>query len=239
MEKYNVIICLTFHEGNALDDTIKNFLHYMPNSYIIVNNNSGADLDYLNRDCVHILKNSFKIDYWGTMIPIHINMADYIKEHKITSDYVLMLSSNQLFIRKGFYDFMKNYKGGYFCREIPGMASPSKLIDGKDIRYQSNHDGMFFLYQDFLDMINFFEEEYRNKRKIGHDEEFLYITYLLKKYKENQFAEFSTYNCWTWQPRMDLELLEDCKKKNMYIVKRVIRDMGDDVRTHIREMDRY
>lgn len=249
MERYNTIICLTCHENKeVLIDTIKNFQHYMPNSLVLINNGIGADLSYLNNHNVYVLENSLSIQGMYHMIPIHIRMADYIKSKNIESDYVLMLSSNQLFIKHNFYNFMKQYKAGYYARKHdqfrPTLNSPAdKLFDEKYFKYQSNHDGMFFLYQDFINMMNLFEN-YRNEQGNGHHEEFLYIAYLLTLYQEEQMAEFSTYNCWpikfnAWQPRMDMELIKECVCKNMYIAKRVKRDINDDVRIYIRDMEKY
>lgn len=246
MEKYKVIICLTYHESpECIADTVKNFQHYMPDSFIIINNGPGTDLTYLNSDHVHVLEKSFTIKYYQTMIPIHIVMTDYIKEKNIQSDYVLLMSSNQLFIKHNFYDFMKQYKAGYFkrehvCSSLQHTLSNEYLcIIGKDyFKYQSNHDGMFFLYDDFLKMIEFFEK-YRGVIEHGHQEEFLYIAYLLRLYREDEMAEFSTYNCWTWEGKMNIDMIKNCMCKEMYIAKRILRDINDEGRKYIREMDPY
>jgi len=241
---YPVIILLTFSENpEALKDTIDNFKFFMPGALIVVNNGPGGDLG-IDDERVHILQNSYRIEYFETMTPIHLVMKDYLVANNITSDYILMMSSNQLFLRHGFEDFIRRYKGGFYRRELAGTYKSScehtdackHVMDalGPDkFKYCSNHDGMFFLYKDFIDMLSLCEG-YRDTHIKPHNEEFIYVAYLISLYAEEELGEFEQYNGWTWEPHASFEFYKKCLSEEKYMMKRVRRDMVDNVRRSIK-----
>lgn len=262
---YDVIILLTFHEAkDCLIDNIKNFKRYMPNALIVINNGLASWNEPLseltNEKNVLVSTKSMTKQSWN-MIPIHISMLNFLKEQKITSDYVLPLASNQLFIKDGFYSFMKKYEGGIHEQTLhDGLLVEAlkkadshnkfalrKYVDmiGKEhFKYHSNHDSMFFLYEDFVEMIEMFNDyEYDPNNSMNYpypdmEEEYLYAAFLLRK--KRNIAWFKEYSYWNHSKSYrDMEELELCLQKDFYIMKRIKREYDDPVRVRIRELGNY
>lgn len=229
----------------------------MPSSLILINDSTGVfrdDINYFSGDeDVIITDNS--IDRKGmNMIPTHIAFYDFIKRNQLISKYILMMASNQLFIKDGFNEYMKQYNGGYYERWLPrglieGEAEKSKTLKkyvdiiGIDyFNYHSNHDSMFFLYDDFIEMIELFDD-YRTTTDLSDfhiHEEFLYAAYLTKKRDTETLTQFQNYSYWNWSKAYrDMDNLKECFNKNLYIIKRVQRIYDDPVRAEIRRLGGY
>jgi hypothetical protein len=254
----DVIILLTCHEDTkCVIDNVNNYKRYMPGCMILINDSTGIFRDdkqcFSSYEDVIIIDNS--MDRKGmNMIPTHIAFCDFMKKNNLTSKYVLMMASNQLFIKDGFLDYMKQYNGSYYERGLPrglteGEASKSKilkkfvdLIGIEHFKYHSNHDGMFFLYEDFIEMMDFLDE-YRHitdHADFNVQEEFLYATFLVKKRDEKTLAQFKDYSYWSWNKAYrDLDDLNECFDRGLYMVKRVQRVYDDPVRSEIRRLGKY
>ena len=118
--KYKTLILLTCHESrDCVHDTIFNIQKFNEDTCIVVNNGiHNDDLVDLKNEHVHIVNREIPKQWIWSLIPYHIEMWDYILENDIQAEYVLMLSSNQSFVKHGFYDFVKNYKAGYWPRQL-------------------------------------------------------------------------------------------------------------------------
>ena len=229
----------------------------MPGCLILINDSAGIfrnDLEcFSSYEDVIITDNS--MDRKGmNMIPTHVAFCDFMKRKGLTSKYVLMMASNQLFIKEGFLDYMKQYNGGYYERHLPlglieGEASKSKILKRfvdiigiEHFKYHSNHDSMFFLYEDFIEMMTLLDD-YRNISEMSDfniQEEFLYAAYLIKKRDEATLAQFKDYSYWNWHKGYrDLDDLKECFSRDLYIVKRVQRVYDDPVRSEIRRLGKY
>jgi len=253
MEKYKLIVMLTCHENKeSLKDSIENILKFNENVCILVNDGTNENLEDLNNENVHIIKRKVPFSRFDTMVPLHIELKDYMIEKNIISDYVVLLSSNQLFIKKHLYDFIRSFDASYFEREMDSGCITQLLRHeafkkcynelGKDnFKYQSNHDGMFFTYEIFNNMMNFFDG-FRGLKIDFHGEEFLYVAYLMKNMSIEKLAKFEKYNYWQpeWRRTLDpikLDELKRCIENNYYIIKRVSRDINNEVRKFVREME--
>lgn len=258
MKTTDVIIFLTFHESKeCLFDNIKNFKRYMPNSVIVVNNGLYEIKETLpeleNEENVILVQRKAKF-HAHNMIPIHIEMFKSIK-NKLKSRYILTLASNQLFVKENFYDYMKNYPGGVYQNPLHKghledamsksgiLARHVNMIGMDHFVYYTNHDSMFFLYEDFMEMMDLFSEYDTDaiyEETIGLDEEFLYAAFLVKKYGAEALAKFENYSYWKftdgWSAMKDLPV---CLNENFYIIKRVHRVYDDPLRIAIREMGQY
>lgn len=248
---YSSIIFLTYNETpEILEDTIKNLHHFTSNTFIIVNNGTDVDLDHFNSNNVHILKHSFKLShYHDTKIPQHILMKDYLIENNIFAEYIFLIANNQLFIKHGFEDFTKSYTAGFFDRPfdlahmdflntVPIFMKYMNMLGSDKFIYHSNHDGMFFRYDDFINMMCFFDD-YRDQIVPMCNEEFLYIAYLMTFFNESEFARFSQYNGWTWENNATLEFYDQCENSNLYLIKRVGYELKNNIRHFIKLKNGY
>jgi hypothetical protein len=100
---------------------------------------------------------------------------------------------------------------------------------------------MFFKYEIFYAMMNFFNEFYDvndETSKLSHLEEYLYPAFLLKTLKIADLCPFSKYNYWPKEFHQSIGILElkEALNKNFYIVKKVERIYNDPVRTFIRNI---
>ena len=252
MEKFKLIILINCHENKeSIKDGIDNIFKFNPETCVILNDGTKENLDELKRENVFVVKRKVGYDRFDTMVPLHIELKDCMVENELTSEYVLMQATNQLFVKKGFYDYIKKYKGSYYGRKIDERCIVNlkhnhifkKYYDEltrENFKYQSNHDGMFFTYHDFMSMMDYFEN-FRGQKLHFHAEEFLYVAYLLKNIGMENLVEFDKYNY--WQPdwgrnlsSMSVDEVEKAKNDGKFLVKRISRDMNDPARKHIREM---
>lgn len=253
MEKFKLIVLLTCHENkDSLIDTIQNILKFNNDCCIVVNNGITENMDDVQKSNVHFITRKVQFARFDTMIPLHIELKDYLLEKNLVSDYIVLLSSNQLFVKHNLYDFMKNFSASYFNREVDtGCIRELEKHEvfkkcredlGRDnFKYQSNHDGMFFTYKIFMDMMNYFDS-FRGTKIDFHGEEFLYSAYLFKNVSVDKLIKFEDYNYWqpTWRQNLapiNLDELKNVLEKKSYIMKRVSKDLNDDVRKYVREME--
>lgn len=248
MGKFKTLVLMTFHENKeCLRDNIQNVINYCDHPCIIINDGSTESLDDLKSDIVHIIKRKNKMNYYDTMIPIHLEMWDYIVENNIISEYVLFMASNQLLIKFGFFDYMKKYRCGFGRRilinnHLNEYARYKEFkfyyndIGESYFKYQSNHDGIFATYDLCNDMLNYLYK-YKNTITRPHHEEFLYPAYLLKHSDGQNIADFSEYNYIDLSKKqLTLADLKVCVDNQYYIVKRISRNsINDEVRKYIRE----
>lgn len=250
---YDLIVLICFHENKeCLLDQILNIKKFNgKNVAIIVSNGSNENLDDIKtQTSVFVIDRKQQMsERFGTIIPLHLELFDFIKEFEITATHILLLASNQLFVRHGFYGFMKQFDFGYCGREVPDtnyfgfwLENPrnptfNKLMEKIGAEFftlQSNHDGMFFKFEIFKDMIEYFEP-YRNTCEPHHHEEFMYISYLNKFYDKSNAVEFSSYNCFNMVD-LDEERVKNAINSNQFIVKRIPRDINNPTRIYIRNL---
>jgi hypothetical protein len=247
---YDLVVLITFHENKeCLLDLILNIKKFnKENVAIIISNGSTENLDDIKtQNSVFIVdRKQQMVEKFGTIIPLHLELFDFIKESEITATHILLLASNQLFVRHGFYKFMKKFDFGYYEREIPkqnylsfweGSPMFQKFIEKIGAEFftlQSNHDGMFFRFDIFKDMMEYFES-YRNTCSLHHHEEFMYISYLNKFHDKSKSVEFNTYNCFN-MVELDEERVRNAINSNQFIVKRIPRDINNPTRIYIKNL---
>lgn len=251
MKKYEILILLTFHEDiPSLEDNIRNFRRYMPKSLILIHNSRLLPVQHLQDDFVRVLDNSLISGGIG-MIPLHQRFLDYIRKNEIECDYVLFMSSNQLFIRDGFDDFIRQYDVGTADRYLYpeelklkmtyGYTFP-KFIDvfGKEnFDRISNHDSMFFRWNNFVELMEILDI-YRTDVRMMHDEEFLYSAYVRKTFKDSsRVAVFDQYSYWDWSGERSAEDLEKALQRGHYVVKKVPRNYNTPFRVLMRQLGGY
>ena len=214
--KYKNLILLNCHNAkDCLIDLIENIFKFNEDVCIVINNGIPDDnLDDIKNEHIHVIPRNNSYDYsshFFSRIPLHIDCWDYVVSNNIESEYVTIPSTNQLFIKSGFYDFMKNYQASYFGRIFHThyvnelyYKFPEDLVNNyfkkyfddlgsSSFLYHSNHDSMFFTFDIFSNMMKYFED-YKGQFVLYSSEEFLYPAYLVKNVPNEQLAEFSKYN---------------------------------------------
>lgn len=254
MEKYKIIVLLTCHENkDVVKDVIDNVFKFNDNACVIVNNGSSENMDDFNQPNVHIINrkplNGGLFERFDTMVPLHLDMYECMLANNIQSDYVILLSSNQLFINRGLHEFMSDYDGSYYHRGVDGgcisylrnhaaFARYYNEMSPMAFQYQSNHDGMFFKYDIFMSMMEYLKD-FKSVKLTHHAEEFLYSAYLVKN--QCKLVQFGEYNYWqtTWREShtgIGVDEVQKCIDGGYYLVKRVTRELNDPARTYIRSI---
>lgn len=257
MEKFNIIALITFHENiESLDDQVENFFKFNENSCVIINSGYDGDIESFKekwKNCnLYIFNREIQHEYHDSLIPLHLECFNLIEDEQLQSDYVLLLSSNQLFIRPNVFNLMKKYTASYFYRFITEKntmwMNSSKnfqrfknILNPSNFMFQSNHDGMFFKYDVFNQMMRFFSDYYDIDDKTSkgcHLEEYLYSAYLLNNFKISDLCPYSKYNFWpkNWDQSIGILELKEAFNENLYIVKKVERKYDDPVRKMIRNL---
>ncbi len=249
---YDMILLVTFHENvDCFIDFIENIKKFNKHETIaiIVSNGSEHSLDLDSDKDIYVIQRFPKNkSRYLTMIPVHIQLWDFVKENSLKSSYVLLLSSNQMFINHGFYPFIQreNYDAGYFKRPYSGINYKQELflkyynmIGPEHFTHQSNHDGMYFKYDIFNNMMDFFHE-YKNKIEDVHQEEYLYYAYLSKH--NYRLMEFSEYNHFCKSKEGDfieckVDDIKDAKEKGIFIIKRIPRIINHPSRLYIKTLE--
>jgi hypothetical protein len=262
MENYQILVLLTCHENkDSIKDTVDNIFKFNEHVCVVINDGTSEGLDDLVREHVHIVKRkiltkdishndvSVSFERFDTMVPLHLDLKDYIVENKLSSEYVLLMSSNQLFINRGLFNFMKDYDASFFDRPVDNGCINSLMANkffskyyeelGKDnFIHQSNHDGMFFKYDIFVEMMDYLVD-IQNSKIHNHAEEFLYVAYLKKHNKT--LAEYGKYNYWqgSWRHNIipiNVEEIKSCIDRGFFLAKRISRNFNDPTRSYIKEL---
>lgn len=256
---YKTLILLTCHESKeCLKDTILNYIKFNKDVCIVVNNGIHNDnLDELKSEHVHIVNRKIKKEWLWSLIPYHIELWDYIVENNIQAEYVITLSSNQSFVKHGLYELMKKYRAGYWARylevdnirdfhcncyqnsamnyDITFCKNILNDLGKENFIHQSNHDGMFYAWDVYSDMMKYFEN-HRGMPIQHHSEEFFYVAYLIKHISKNEMAEYSIYNYHHSDYLTPTQIENIIKQDDKYIVKRITRSYDDPGRTYIRSL---
>lgn len=254
--EYKILFLITFHESKeCLQDMIANIKKFN-SKYpvgIIVSNGTDIDISDIETKDIFVIKRGIETARnFPTLVPIHIEMWDYVVDNDIMCEYVMLLASNQLFINHNVYDLIKDFDSSYYDRgrneDLSFWKGSSVFseyctkIGEENIKYQSNHDGMFFKTNIFDDMMNYFCE-YRGLCEPNHQEEFLYASYV-SKFHCPKLLSFSEYNYFSadicgknlYFSHLDIEKVNCAKEKNMFLVKRIDRNINDETRVYIRNL---
>lgn len=265
MEKYKLIALLTcYGNKDSVQDNINNIKKFNDDVCIIINDGTPGGLEDLASDGVYIVKRKpflrdinnnpivSTFEKFDTIIPLHIDLCDFILENNLVSDHIVLLSSNQLFIDHGFSKLITEYDASYYERDIDTGCIPPLLTNNiftayfndlgmKNFKVQSNHDGMFFKYDIFMNMIRYYEH-FRNLKLFFHAEEFLYPAFLFKSVEPQRMVTFEKYNYWrpNWrftEENITVDDVKEGRKNGLLLVKRVPNDYNDDVRKYLREVN--
>jgi hypothetical protein len=256
---YKTLILLTCHESvECVDDLIDNIFKFNRDVCIVINDG----FDYLNKkestlDHVYIVKRQTERHWGSSIITTHVETWDYILEKNIQAEYVITLSSNQCFIRHNYYDFIKNYKASSrYQREFnPPFSTLEQIqcictngfcqeylndIGTEYFQSQTNHDGMFYQWDIFANMMKYFEKH--RGIFINHmSDEYFYAAYLHKHVKDGLIRfSHNHHNYWSRNPEGTIALIpeiQEARELGVYLIKRIPREYNHPSRCYIRSLD--
>lgn len=270
----DIVFSIPIHERlEVVVDQIINFRHFNPNCGFIFHFSQNFDYEKsgLTRiqfeeivskiGNIYINPNSLRTGL-SDIIQAHLSNYQYIKD-KIQYEYFVMSASNELFIKSGFGQFIKDYDCGVEQLDVTDWTNNSHFSqDAKndkftqDILKYLNYDRIIFshiegqyykkdLFNTIYTAINA-NYDYKSANKFYPREEYYFSTvigYLKQMKQELKIGPVITYNAyhfdhlWDAKPSEINYLLKNSEL--FYSVKRVNRLINDNVRCYLRQKNGY
>ena len=263
MKKYNMVISIPVHEkSETVIDTIINFKHYNANTAIVLHISKifnyqdslikeSEFYDILNKiEDVYINPEHMVTDRY-TLAKIHVSNFQYIVG---VADfyYYVMAASNMLFIRSNMFDYFKSMQyeatGGYLdIKKTPEWPQSVCLRDKAYLSFLNKTginspmggqiDGSVYnkeMMQTMADTISaYFDFEERSENYATEEVLFPTIAYSFFHDAKKQMLNI-TYMNWEYNLLVFEHQLVGLAEK-YFSVKRVPRELNDDLRTFIRD----
>lgn len=203
----SLLFSIPVHEKiDIIRNQVENILNNNPNCKIIIHaNKSFSDFDKKHIYYNNVYVNSNKINYeWGSgLLNIHSNNFLEALKLNIDFDYFVLISSNEMFIKKGTIDYINNVKNGIQLIEYNENISwhnfnkkYNDLINNKNIIELLNYlnlkklvggqsEGQFFEKKIFQDIIDIFLKFFKNVETNFETEELIIQTIFFSLNKEH------------------------------------------------------
>mgnify|MGYP000885389812 CR=1 FL=1 len=226
-----ILVSLAVHEEpDVIIDQIDNLKYYLNDPLFILHISKSYfekfEIEKLqNIENVYINPENL-VTKWGNIISTHISNYNYAKKN-IEFDYIIFHSSNDMYVRKGAYDYITSYDAGYQLRKVnrnnihwwPGFtAIKDKQLDkmknriGNTILLASQLEGSFYkkeIMDKVIEVINLYYDEKQSK-DFYPKEEFYFstlasvITDWEKLGKPIIFSEIHRFDrlLWKWKDRL-------------------------------------
>lgn len=122
-----IVISIPVHEKvDVVTDQIKNIKRYVPNAYIVLHINSEFAKNEETARLYHmedVLVNPIHLDtQWGDIVEPHISNFRFAQT-KVKFKYFVLHSSNDLYVKEGFADYIQNYNAGFAIRKVKNKYS--------------------------------------------------------------------------------------------------------------------
>lgn len=277
MNNYKILFSIPVHEKlEVVLDQLMNVFTLNPDSGVVLH--LSPAFDYQNSKISLLQFNSILRQIGGDVIinpqSVRTGFFDIIQAHisnfKYASsvcefEYFALLASNELFIKNGLIDYVKNYDSGVNDGIIPVTSKTRtgksahkdqvlhRILDdmnSKDI-YWSQIEGSFYKSEIFNQMCKEIEKFF-DYRTIGPNdlyarEEVYFPTVFWGLFKQQDNLSISTKGMFTYVPwgRLTLsvslaEVIKYAEKSsNIFCVKRVARNLNDPIRIYIRQRFGY
>lgn len=267
-----IIFSIPIHEKlEVVFDQIENYKFFNPDCGIVLH--FSKKFDYGNsaitreefeekvRNIGNIFINPISVRTgWADIIQAHLSNFYYVKE-QCEFEFFALCASNELFIRAGLYQWIREYDCGIKCGEVTESTSTAwpqgkmaqkdavlkkilQEIGGKKI-ICAQVEGTFFrraLFDDICEVINR-NYDYRSM-EFPYPREEIYFSTIIGNWKEqgkkiNLYLNgFFTFIPWYEEDfRIKIEDIKRLREENAqyFSVKRIERDVNDNIRKYIRE----
>lgn len=116
-----IVISIPVHEKpDVIIDQISNIKKYINNPIIVLHISKSFFDNYSLELLINITNVYINPEHletaWGNILLTHVSNYFFIK-NIVEFDYFLIQASNDMFVKKGIEDYIKNYKAG-FCRRV-------------------------------------------------------------------------------------------------------------------------
>jgi hypothetical protein len=215
-----ILFSITAHESiNALNTLVQSILYSYPNSYIIFHINANwksfneSEVKLLN-ERVFINKNRFATNWGYSIGGFHFNNIKYFNSLNIKYDFIVLTSSNEMYVKKIDINFLNTSEYGSNSGVMPNdypvqnfykISKEMSSISHKNGFYTSWHEGMFFTKDISNEMLNIYKYYFGdNPTFIYKDEEHMLPTILYN------IVPWKDVNglCFFYQNNLNLKLIK-------------------------------
>jgi hypothetical protein len=158
---HKILFSITVHENiECLEEQLKNIFHYNDNCAVLVHISKQFKLSNDDIEKLHTLKSQYALFINPTSIEtvyckiLTAQIVNILYAKNIEYEYFCMHASNELYFKKGAYDYMKQFDVGlyyipsdtnllsqYHHRDIVAFA---KFLNKPMQTYTGQHEGSFF-----------------------------------------------------------------------------------------------
>jgi hypothetical protein len=248
-----ILFSVTAHESIlAINTLVESILYSYPDSYIVFHMNSNwkdfdqRDVKLLN-DRVFINKNRFPT-VWGYSIGgFHFNNIQYFNSLSINYDFVVLTSSNEMYVKKINIDFLNRSEYGANSGVMPSdypkqnfqkISKQMNEISLKNGFYSSWHEGMFFTKDISDEMLKVYTHYFGDIPTFVHkDEENMLPTILYNVVPYNNVNGL----CFFYHKELNLNLIKSFINNEYIIEFETNYEINDriDVRYSIKRIPRF
>lgn len=162
---YDIVFSLAVHEQKeCFYDLLDNVNKFVPNSLIVVHSKLGFDIsnnDIEDYDNVILNPRSFNTGYFDQSLTlVHYSNIKVLVDKKVSAKYFAILGSNELFVRRGVFDYISSRK--FIAYDCDGddynikiaKCDPymEKLLHGKTF-VKTPPEGAFYPFQELVNVI--------------------------------------------------------------------------------------
>lgn len=269
--KYNLVFSIPVHEHYEVAvDQLVNFLYYNPNCAVVLHLSrkfmdsrslmTEADFRQIAATMQDVFINPTRLDTrLADIIHTHLSNFDYISE-VCDFEYFSMNASNELFVKSGLYDQLRNYDCGVQFSEderwpwLQNARCDEDLLayiktTGNTRVVISHIEGTFYtkpLFKRVSEEIRSFYDFQRRHIAYPREEVFFPVV-MLHLRQELPGVRIYSGPCYTFVPWMRKKLY--CTRRDIlhkalpspgiFSVKRVRREINDYMRAYIRQKGKY
>lgn len=260
------LISIPVHEEpEVIIDQIKNIQRFAPQSTVILHLSQGfrwgkhKEIDFSRFPNVLVNPEHVKTVWGGGfMLDVHISNFKYALK-KGRFDYVILQSSNELFVKDGVQAYISTYDAGVYLRKIEsdtlwyqGMRAYKddnlrRMMTSAGIEqiYGCAHEGTFYKTDVFQKMVTVLEQ-FLASRAMSYPQEEIYFPTVASKFVRTVTHPLC-YLHWENELNVTREDIRNIRANNfdqlhseyvpinnLFTVKRVNRKVNDPLRTYIR-----
>jgi len=273
--KYNIVFSIPIHEKfEVVLDQVINFFYYNNNCAIVFHISQGFNYEssLISKDSfiqiiskignVFVNPESVRTGL-GDIIQVHLSNFKYIST-KAEFDFFCMSASNDMFIKKGMYDYIKNYDCGYCLVNVLNIdwhwrtGESAKKDDtlkrimkelNTEVIYGSQIEGTYYKKELFANIVreieNYFDYKLISEKYPRDEIYFTTVAEALQGQKDTSSllkGNLVTYIPWrTITMNIKIRKIVELQTNDdaFYCVKRVPRNLNDSVRQYLRKTGGY
>jgi hypothetical protein len=247
---------LVHEKREVVQDLLENIEYFCPNSSVVLYN-GGYDPDLCKGLGCAVCPTSKKLE-WGKLAQFHLEIMKWLHEIHFPYDYLIILDSDNLFIKKGFEEFIVSEMEGIDFMAVAARVPSNDWGPGKTMKPEwYKWEPIFYNFDNILGCLN--AGQVFSNRLVQHILNFDQLDLVEKNILETKTIALEEMiyimlakhlgfdpkpypwdvGCYIrFQLNYTKQEVEELLKKNerSYLVHPIPRDMNDEARVFIRSL---